>query len=68
MVAKGLADRETVDRIAAAWRAWGERPDAFYAVPHGAAVGWTASPRNRVTGEPDHTGRLISRGASGDST
>lgn len=40
VVARSLADRGTLDQIAAAWRAWGERPDAMYATPHGEAVGW----------------------------
>ena len=44
MVAQGLADRATIERIAAASRAFGQRPDAFYATPNGEAVGWTEAP------------------------
>jgi ubiquinone/menaquinone biosynthesis C-methylase UbiE len=40
VIAKGFASRETLDRIAEAWRVWGERPDAMLATPHGEAVGW----------------------------
>jgi SAM-dependent methyltransferase len=40
VLAAGLADRDTLDQSAAAWLAWGERPDAMYATPHGEAVGW----------------------------
>jgi len=39
VVANGFADQETLDRIAAAWLAWGERPDALYSTQHGEAVG-----------------------------
>ena len=39
VVASGLADRDTLDQIAAAWLAWGERPDALYSTQHGEAVG-----------------------------
>lgn len=31
----GHADDGELERIAAAWRAWGERPDGWFAVPHG---------------------------------
>lgn len=37
---QGWADREAVERMAAAWQAWGERPDAFYCQTTIAAVGW----------------------------
>ena len=40
VVAQGLADRKSLDQIEAAWRTWGERPDAMYATPRGEAVGW----------------------------
>jgi ubiquinone/menaquinone biosynthesis C-methylase UbiE len=40
VVAKRFTDRETLDQLVAAWRAWGERPDALYVIPHGEAVGW----------------------------
>ncbi len=41
LVTLGLADRATIERIAAGCRAWGERPDAFAAVLQVAALGWT---------------------------
>jgi ubiquinone/menaquinone biosynthesis C-methylase UbiE len=34
-VARGLSDRAELDRLAAAWRAWGEEPDGWFAVVHG---------------------------------
>lgn len=36
----GLADRATMDRMAAAWREWGAHPDSFWGAAHGEAVGW----------------------------
>jgi SAM-dependent methyltransferase len=36
----GWADRETLENIGAAWRAWGENLDAFHAVCWCEAVGW----------------------------
>jgi len=34
-VGGGHADREELERLAAAWRAWGAREDGWFAVPHG---------------------------------
>lgn len=34
-VAYGLATREEIVDIAAAWRAWGAHPSAYFSVPHG---------------------------------
>jgi ubiquinone/menaquinone biosynthesis C-methylase UbiE len=34
-VARGLSDRAELDRLAAAWRSWGEEPDGWFAVVHG---------------------------------
>ncbi|MBN3931576.1 hypothetical protein IQ279_18390 [Streptomyces verrucosisporus] len=31
----GHADRAELERIAAAWREWGGRPDGWFSVPHG---------------------------------
>ena len=31
----GLTTRDELQRIASAWRAWAQQPDAFYMVPHG---------------------------------
>jgi hypothetical protein len=31
----GLADPAEVQEIARGWREWGERPDAYFSVPHG---------------------------------
>ena len=39
VIASGLADRQTLDQIAAAWLAWGEQPHALYSTQHGEAVG-----------------------------
>jgi ubiquinone/menaquinone biosynthesis C-methylase UbiE len=38
--AAGWTDRESLDRMCAAWTSWGERPDAFHASVMGEAVGW----------------------------
>jgi ubiquinone/menaquinone biosynthesis C-methylase UbiE len=40
LIRQGLADRETVERIAAAYEAWMEDPGTFYARPWCEAVGW----------------------------
>jgi SAM-dependent methyltransferase len=37
---QGWADPAAVERMVAGWRAWGERPDAFYCQTTIAAVGW----------------------------
>ncbi|ONK10279.1 methyltransferase domain-containing protein [Streptomyces sp. MP131-18] len=37
-LAAGHATPADLDRLAAAWRAWGERPDAWFAVLHGEAL------------------------------
>jgi ubiquinone/menaquinone biosynthesis C-methylase UbiE len=37
-VAAGAADREELERLAAAWRAWGEQPDGWFAVLHGELI------------------------------
>lgn len=34
-VGAGLADREDLERISAAWRTWGEQEDAWFTVVHG---------------------------------
>jgi SAM-dependent methyltransferase len=39
-IAEGWATRAELALMSAAWRAWGEHPDAFYAVAWGEAVGW----------------------------
>jgi ubiquinone/menaquinone biosynthesis C-methylase UbiE len=39
---RAVADAATLTRAAAAWRAWGDHPDAFMAVPWGEALGWVA--------------------------
>jgi ubiquinone/menaquinone biosynthesis C-methylase UbiE len=36
----GWADVELVERIGAAWKAWGEHPDAFCAILRCEAIGW----------------------------
>jgi len=40
VVARGWADRTTVERLADAARKWGEHPDAFFANVHVEVVGW----------------------------
>jgi ubiquinone/menaquinone biosynthesis C-methylase UbiE len=40
VIAQGWADRPTVERIAAALRAWGTHPDAFWARIYCEAIGW----------------------------
>jgi ubiquinone/menaquinone biosynthesis C-methylase UbiE len=40
LLALGWADRPTLERLAAAWHAWGAHPDAFFARPRCEAVGW----------------------------
>jgi hypothetical protein len=39
-IALGWVDRPTLERMSAAWVAWGAQPDAFVAHPWGEAVGW----------------------------
>ncbi len=39
VLAKGLADREQLAAVAAAWSAWPQRSDAFLALAHGEVVG-----------------------------
>lgn len=39
-VAYGLATKAELMAIARAWRTWGARPDAFFAVLHGEIVAW----------------------------
>jgi ubiquinone/menaquinone biosynthesis C-methylase UbiE len=34
-VAAGLADRAELERLSAAWRAWGDEPDGWFALLHG---------------------------------
>ncbi|WP_427015620.1 methyltransferase domain-containing protein [Pseudarthrobacter sp. P1] len=34
----GLADREKLERISAAWRAWGESPDGWFLIPNGEII------------------------------
>src|SRR5262249_6738933 len=41
LITLGLADQATIERVAAGWRAWGARPDAFVAMLQVAALGWT---------------------------
>lgn len=41
-VRRGWATPTQVEEIAAAWRAWGEHPDAFFASTWCEAVGWVA--------------------------
>jgi SAM-dependent methyltransferase len=41
-LSQGWADRAELDRLCAAFRAWGEHPDAFYARARCEAVGWKA--------------------------
>jgi hypothetical protein len=36
----GWASRADLDEIAAVWRAWGDHPDAFWAMTWREAVGW----------------------------
>lgn len=40
LMESGLTSRAELDEIAAFWRDWGERPDAFFARPWGEAIGW----------------------------
>jgi len=42
LVELGWTTAETLQRIAAAWRAWGAYPDAFFARPRCEAIGWKA--------------------------
>jgi hypothetical protein len=37
---RGLATRSDLESIAAAWRAWGRDPDAFFCFSHVEAVAW----------------------------
>lgn len=39
-VEQGTADKAAIARMAQAWRAWAEDPDAFWGGAHGEAVGW----------------------------
>src|SRR5262249_46724941 len=39
-VASGWADRETLECMCVAWKAWGEHPDSFNASAMGQGVGW----------------------------
>jgi len=39
-VAQGWTTREELEQMAEALIAWGEAPDAFYALPGFAAIGW----------------------------
>ena len=36
----GWVDAESVERMGAAWKAWGEHPDAFFAILRCEAIGW----------------------------
>lgn len=38
----GLADKEMIARICAAWQHWGDHPDAFFARAWCEAIGWVA--------------------------
>jgi hypothetical protein len=38
--AQGWADAATQAALRAAVRAWGERPDAYYAIVYAEAIGW----------------------------
>jgi hypothetical protein len=38
----GYASRSEVESMAAAFRAWGSHPDAFWVFTHVEALGWTA--------------------------
>jgi ubiquinone/menaquinone biosynthesis C-methylase UbiE len=49
VLALGLASRERLDELRAAWEQWTDRPDAFCAIAHGEAVGH--KPRASVPGE-----------------
>jgi SAM-dependent methyltransferase len=40
VVAQGWADQETLDAMFADFHAWGEDPDAYFAVQTPAAIGW----------------------------
>jgi hypothetical protein len=40
VLGQGWADRAELERLCAAFRAWGEHPDAFYARARCEAVGW----------------------------
>jgi hypothetical protein len=40
IVKLGWTDRTELKKISAAWKAWGESPDAFFARAWGQAVGW----------------------------
>lgn len=42
-VTEGGLDRAEVEAIAAAWRAWGESPDAFFAMSFCEGVGWCSN-------------------------
>jgi hypothetical protein len=44
VTARGWADAPTLEAMAAAWRAWGEHPDAFYERLACQVVGWRAGP------------------------
>ena len=37
-VAYGISDRDELAAIAAAWRSWAAKPDAFFMVPHGEVI------------------------------
>lgn len=39
-LARGFTDAEEVARFKERWLAWGEHPDAFYAVTWCEAIGW----------------------------
>src|SRR5262249_60687236 len=36
----GIATRSELDQIAAAWRAWGRDPDAYFCFSHAEVVAW----------------------------
>ena len=40
VIALGWTDRETLEKMIAAWKAWGEQPNAFHAWLFCEAVGW----------------------------
>lgn len=42
-VAQGWVTRDEVDELQAEALAWGERPDAFFALPLYSAVGWVSA-------------------------
>lgn len=42
IIQRGLADNEHIDECLAAYKAWCERPDSFFALTQIAAVGWAS--------------------------